>query len=208
MRMQLNGMTVPTTSTAFLAGVIIAFVNRLTPFFVFCIPTCNVVLVRFINMVFKSCFLCLLCLFSCCWMVDFRAFTRAVFSNSASFYVFRHFAFADRAFRFYAFALFAKLVEEIYFVRANPAYGARPTDFMSIRFCAGGTSNASFILSRLSHYRYLRSGFTAIRARDNRIGLTGRTHTENPAVFFTDNTQVFSHIAIIPQLPDLKGVTL
>lgn len=208
MWMQFNCFTVPAFQSAFLACVIIALINRLAPFLVFITRTCNFILMRFINVICKPFYLTKNNTFRRSWVCFFRTCCRAVFSNSAALYVFRHFTFTNWACRFYRGAFFAQLIKEINISRADTAHSARPTDFMSIRLRAGSASNAGFILSRFAHYGYLRSWFTAIRARYNRIGLTGRTHAENTAVFFADDTQVFSHIAIIPQLPDLKGIIL
>lgn len=208
MRMQLNCFAVPAFQSAFLAGVIITLVNRLAPFLVFITRTRNFILVRFINVICKPFYLTENNTLRRSWVCFFRTSARAVFSYTTPFYIFRHFVFANRTLRFYALALIAQLIKEVYAIRANATNRARPTDFMSVRLCAGSASNTGFIFPSLTHYSYLRSRLTAIRARYNRIGLTGRAHAESTAVFFADDTQVFSHTAIIPQLPDLKGITL
>lgn len=208
MRMQFNRFTVPAFQPAFLARVIIALINSLAPLFVFVTRTRNFILVRFINMICKPFNLPSYYAFAWSWVCFFRTCRRAVFSNPAAFYIFRHFTFTNWAGGFYRRAIFTELVKETDVCGANTTHGARPTDFMSICLRAGSASNTGFILSRFTHHGYLWSRFSAIRARYNRIGLTGRTHAESTAVFFTDDAQVFSHIAIIPQLPDLKGIIL
>ena len=208
MRMQLNRLTVPAFQSAFLARIIIALVNRLAPFFVFVTTASNIVLVRFINMVFKPCLLRPCCLFVRGWMKKFVTPKRAGTSQKPTFLILWHVVSAMRAFRFFLKAIWTHLIFLVNVMSANITDFTSFPDSMSIRFCAGSTSNTGFIFSRFTKHCYLWSRFTAIRAGYNRIGLTRITHAEIPAVFFANDTQVFSHTAIIPQLPDLKGITL
>lgn len=204
MRMKLNGMTVSRMFPALLAGVIIAFKNMITPFGIFRFSPGNIVLMAFINVVFPLCDLRPLQLFVGRWVRNLAATERAHFPEQSALFESGHWLSANRARNFYRQTIGANLILLVNVMAALFADFTAFTHAASISFqmrCAGG---AGWIYSRLTHYCYLRCGFSALRARLARCHSAGFANSILSTILAANHAQVFRHTAIIPQLPNLQ----
>lgn len=203
MRMQIYSMTITRTLSAFLTGVIIAFKYMLAPFNVFTFTSGNSVLMGFVYVVFPLGLLGAFSLLAGSWMCQFRASFRTEFTKHSTFTIFWHQLITNRTRCLNTNTGFAKLVKEIGSVRTFAAHSASSTNRVGISLQMRSTSYTSRVLSWFSHYGYLRCWLSAYWARYTRLLLTCFTNSIFPTVFVTNFAQIFSHTAIIPQLPDL-----
>lgn len=200
-RVKSDGLSVSAALAAILACVIVSVINGLAPAFVFVRSAGDSVLVRLVYVAFPPGFLSALRLFTCSRMSKFRTTSRAELACTATFYKLRHRLFAYRAGGRYVLAIGAKLIKGINVLAALPAHLARLSDAACARLVSSGTGQAGRVFGGLSHDGdggcHLSAGGTRLN-----VGLVaGWANAVLPAICLTVNTSVFSHDAIISQLP-------
>lgn len=205
-RVKRDFLAVTVTSAAVLAGVVIPFEYSLAPICIFDFTASNVILGRFVCMAPPFGLLCALRLFSRGWIGEFGASIRAYLSSFAAFFVLRHRLAADRAGDFDCETVGAKLVKGINILATLVAYLTGLSDAARIGFISGGTSDAGSIFGGISRNGY-RRGWNAANGARLQVGIVARlAYAIFAAVRLADDTPVLCHVAIISQLPNLRGV--
>ena len=156
-------------------------------------------------MICESSFLPSLQLLTGRWIRNFTTPIRAYFPKQSAFSVFRHRLTTNGARHFDRKAIGTELIEGINILAPLLADFTSLANAARIGFVAGSTGYTSRVFSRLPHDGYRWSKRTTIGTR-LQIGIVARlANAIFAAICLTENTKVLCHIAIIPQLPNLRG---
>jgi len=204
MRVKFNSMTISRTIAAFLAGIVIALKNLFAPFSIFTVASGNSILMRFINMVFPLCHLCSFQLLMSKRVSKLGATRRTIFSNQSPLFIFWHWLATDWTRRLYGKTVWAYLIFLVNIMTAIVTYFTSFPNSMSICFENSGTRNTKRIFSWRSIYGDHGDWFSACFAWFEGCLITRFADAIFTTVILTNHAQVFSHTAIIPQLPGLE----
>ena len=201
---QFDSVTVAIMCTAFLAGVIVALKDGLSPNLIFVLVACYAVLMALVNVPRPSGALCLLILFWRRWICDLGASLRTHLAQHTPLAVFGHRLATHRTRHGYRHALGAHLISLTEIMRSLSAYLAGDADAPRVRFQASSTRYAGGIFDGLTVDVQCRHWFTTLAARRKSGTIARFAKSIFPAVCFALDTSVLCHVAIIPQLPDLE----
>lgn len=200
-RVQNDSVTIAAANSTLLAGIVVSFVYCFAPFDIFALAACNVILMALVYVSRPFGFLRFFGLLFCGGVCKFGATGRTVFSQSPTFYVFRHresAVFAQRLHLLAAFAYLEKRRRVGLLFSANFADDTATSDFGGF---GGGTGKASRSFRWLTVDGDGWSRCSASRAGNFALGNAIIAH--RVLVFLAALSTVLesAHATILPQLP-------
>jgi len=194
---------------AILASIVISFKDSASPIFVFLTAACQIVLVRFVDMIGEPGALCLLPMFFCPGMQSAATFIRTRFSQLPTLAIFWHRFFAHRTWHEDRLAVWANLIILAGLARASATNATGNPYASCVSFQSGGTRDASCVLGLFAGARNSGRGLATRCAGFRQPSMAIPTDAVISR-FTTDDAApiLFPHRGILAQVPALVKLTL